>query len=215
MGGTELSNALTRVVTSDGVAGHAERMAGDEKRMLLVLDDGRSLVVPADWLTRQPDGSLLVTLAPEVASGSQREGYTTIPVIREELEIGRRLVETDRGVRVHKHVTERHQKVIQLLYRESLDVQRVPRNEIVTQPPPVRYEGTTMVVPLCEEVLVVEKRLVLKEEVRVTRREGQIRHAEDVALRSEHVDVERFGDGSAANPPLDPDRATGPRSANR
>jgi len=49
---------------------------------------------------------------------------------------------------------------------------------------------------LCEEVLVIEKRLLLKEEVRVTRRGREIQHTEELVVRSEHAAVERFGDQS-------------------
>jgi stress response protein YsnF len=89
-------------------------------------------------------------------------------------------VDTERGVRVHKSVTEREEQVVQLLYRESLDVQRIPRNEVVDRAPPVRHEGDTLVIPVCEEVLVLEKRLLLKEEIRVGRREQHVRHSENV-----------------------------------
>jgi stress response protein YsnF len=41
-------------------------------------------------------------------------------------------------------------------------------------------------------VLVVQKQLLLKEEVRITRRRHEVREPQRVALRSEHVEVERF-----------------------
>ncbi len=44
-----------------------------------------------------------------------------------------------------------------------------------------------------EEVLVVEKRLVLKEELRITRRRVEERNPQRVTLRSEEVSVGRFG----------------------
>ena len=37
----------------------------------------------------------------------------------------------------------------------------------MTDPPPIRYKGDTLVVPLLEEVLVVEKRLVVREELHI------------------------------------------------
>jgi hypothetical protein len=56
----------------------------------------------------------------------------------------------------------------------------------------VRYEGDTMVIPIFEEVLVVEKRLVLKEEIRVTRRRTSFRSPQRVTLRREVPTVERI-----------------------
>jgi stress response protein YsnF len=49
-----------------------------------------------------------------------------------------------------------------------------------------------MIVPLLEEVLVVEKRLVLKEELRITKRQHKTRKPQRVTLRSEEVRVEHL-----------------------
>jgi stress response protein YsnF len=58
----------------------------------------------------------------------------------------------------------------------------------------VRQEGDTLIVPLVEDVLVLEKRLVLREEVRVTKKRRQVRSPQQVILRREEVIVERHGD---------------------
>jgi stress response protein YsnF len=55
----------------------------------------------------------------------------------------------------------------------------------------VRYEGDTMIVSLLEEVLVVETRLLLKEEVRMTTRRTETHRPVTVTLRREDVTVER------------------------
>jgi uncharacterized protein (TIGR02271 family) len=78
------------------------------------------------------------------------------------------------------------------LLEEEVEVERVAINRIVDGPLPVRYEGDTMIVPLLEEVLVVEKRLVLKEELRITKRQHKTRKPQRVTLRSEEVRVEHL-----------------------
>ena len=182
--------------------GRTHPLDGDAGQAVVTLEDGRRIVVSADLLQEQEDGSYRlatpVNAIPEVGPEEQ----AVIAVMQEELDISKRMVETERGVRIHKGVTEREQEVVQLLYREQLDVQTVPINQFVQHPPPVRYEGTTMVVPLCEEVLVVEKRLLLKEELRVARKEGQVRHAERVVLRTEHAIIERFGEQEQGGGPV-------------
>jgi stress response protein YsnF len=45
-----------------------------------------------------------------------------------------------------------------------------------------------------EEMLVVEKRLVLKEEIRITRRRIEVTEQTRVLLREEHVDIEELDD---------------------
>lgn len=57
------------------------------------------------------------------------------------------------------------------------------------------YEGGTFIVPILEEVLVVEKRLRIKEEIHITRSKRPQRFSETVPVKSETVSVERFDEG--------------------
>jgi stress response protein YsnF len=74
-------------------------------------------------------------------------------------------------------------------------VERVPIDMLVSGPEPMQhYEGDTLVIPVLEEVLVLEKRVRLKEEVRVTRRKHRENATQHVRLNSEDVLVENTGD---------------------
>ena len=64
--------------------------------------------------------------------------------------------------------------------------------------PTPHYEDGVLVIPILEEVLVVEKRLLLKEEVRVTKRQKHISKPQHVTLRREVVDIERLAPGEAS-----------------
>ncbi len=120
-----------------------------------------------------------------------------IPVAREELEVGKRRVETDVGVRVRKTVHEREVVVDEPLEKDEVQIERVKVGRPVDGPLDVRYEGETLIIPVVEEVLVVERRLMLQEEIRVTRRHREVRLPQHVTLRSEQVNVERIGSGDA------------------
>jgi stress response protein YsnF len=63
-----------------------------------------------------------------------------------------------------------------------------------SRPPQPRVEGNVTVVPIVEEVLVVEKRLLVKEEVRITLRDTTERVEVPVQLRRQRAVVERTGD---------------------
>jgi uncharacterized protein (TIGR02271 family) len=119
---------------------------------------------------------------------------TIIPVWQEELHVGTRVVDTGNGVRIHKTVSEEERIVDPPLIHEQLSVEHVPIGEWVEpgMPPEVRYEGDTLIVPVLEEVLVIEKKLRLKEELRITRQRHETRAPHSVVLRSEKVSVERF-----------------------
>jgi len=125
------------------------------------------------------------------------EGTIVLPVMREELHVGVRQVDTGSGVRIHKTVSERTHHVDQALLRDAVEVRRVPVDRIValSDAPVARQEGDTLIVPVLEEILVVEKRLRIKEEVHITRTARQEQYADTVVLRTENVSVERFGDG--------------------
>jgi uncharacterized protein (TIGR02271 family) len=127
------------------------------------------------------------------SSEKSSENELNIPVVQEKVEVGRKVVDTGRGVRLTKKVTEREETVDPPLMQEELTVERVPIDRLVTGPEPTQhYEGETLVVPVLEEVLVLEKRIRLKEEVRITRRQRLVHAPQSVSLKSEEVSVERF-----------------------
>lgn len=138
---------------------------------------------------------------PEIERKEDAGRELRIPVLQETLQVGKRTVDTGRGVRVHKTVTEEALRIDEALATQDLEIEHVPVNAWVDGPAPVqRHEGDTLVVPVLEEVLVVEKRLRLKEEIRIRAR-ADVRHAsEHVVLRSEQVTVERFDEGRAGMP---------------
>lgn len=121
----------------------------------------------------------------------------TLPVYQEELDVGVRTVDTGRGVRIRKSVGEQEQLVEETLMHDEIDVRHVPIDKIValSEAPASRYEGDTFIVPILEEILIVEKRLRIKEEIHITRSKRPQRFSETVAVKSETVSVERFDDG--------------------
>ena len=56
-----------------------------------------------------------------------------------------------------------------------------------------------MIIPVLEEVLVIQKRTVLKEELHVTRLRREVHHEpQHVVLRAEEVTVEHFDDSETS-----------------
>jgi uncharacterized protein (TIGR02271 family) len=119
----------------------------------------------------------------------KKKDETKIPVLQEELKVEKRTVET--GVtRVKKSVHEREEIVDEPLVKEEAHVERVPINRYVEGPVPVREEDGVTIVPLFEEVLVIEKKLLLKEELRITKHTKTVRDPQRVIVRSEEAVVE-------------------------
>ena len=115
---------------------------------------------------------------------------TSIPLVEEEAHVGKRTRTTGR-VHIRTEVDELEQLVAAELMQETVEVERVPVDRIVDAAPPVRTEGDVTIVPVLEEVLVVEKRLVLKEELRIRRSRRQETEEIPVRLRKQRAVVER------------------------
>jgi uncharacterized protein (TIGR02271 family) len=98
--------------------------------------------------------------------------------------------------RVVVHVEPRvEQQVLELpLLEESVEVKRVAVNRFVEAVSPPRDEGDVTIVPVFEEVLVVEKRLMLKEEIHLVRRRVATRQRQTFAVRKEEAHVLRAGE---------------------
>ena len=109
----------------------------------------------------------------------------------EELDVQKHTVETGR-LRITKVVHEHEELVDEPVLREEVLIERVPINRYVEAPIPLRYEGDTMIISLLKEVPVIEKRLMLTEELRITRRSADHHESRPVTLRREEVTVERL-----------------------
>jgi uncharacterized protein (TIGR02271 family) len=116
-----------------------------------------------------------------------------VEVAEERLQVKKRLVPKG-SVRV-RTVTETTQEVASgVLEHHDVEITRVPIGETVERMPAVRTEGGVTIVPVVEEVLVVEKRLVLKEEVRIRRRTKTETVEVPVTVRKQHAIVDRRDD---------------------
>jgi uncharacterized protein (TIGR02271 family) len=107
---------------------------------------------------------------------------TILPLLAEEIAVSKQVVETGR-VQLARVTHEREQLIDELLAHRTAEIERVPIGRHVDTMPPVREEDDTVVIPIVEELLVVERRLFLKEEVRVRRVTSTKRHQENVILR--------------------------------
>ena len=113
---------------------------------------------------------------------STQPAETSIPLLAEELAVAKQVVETGR-VQVARVTHQREQLIDELLAHQTAEVERVRIGRHVDTMPAVREEGDTVVIPIVKEVLVVERRLFLKEEVRVRRVRSTQRRQETVTLR--------------------------------
>jgi len=98
--------------------------------------------------------------APEINMQSRDAEEQVVPLHIEEIAVTRHSVERD--VRVHLRTLNHEHLVDEPLTQERVEIERVLIGRPVDAVPPVREEGDTTVISVVEEVLVVERRLVLK-----------------------------------------------------
>ncbi|MGV3586490.1 MAG: YsnF/AvaK domain-containing protein [Adhaeribacter sp.] len=135
----------------------------------------------------------------EKKTAAQAGSSFVIPVVEEQAQIGKQVVESGR-LRITKSVQEQEELVNLALTHEEHHVERVPVNEYVdTPPPPVRYEGETMIIPVLREV--VQVRLLVVEELRITKKQVQTQVNQPVTLLKEEVNVEHQTIEPSSNQP--------------
>jgi uncharacterized protein (TIGR02271 family) len=204
------------VLDRDGRAGRivappTPSAGADGDAVLIEFAHGRTVLLGRDLLIPEGDGVFRLAvsadeLEPPSGGGAAREvrvgEVEVIPLVEERARVDKRRVVTG-GVRVRKRVREREEVVDEPLTRVRVDVEHRPVNIWVHTPPPVRTEGDTTVIPLLEEVLVVQRRLRVTEEVRITRRRESFRAPQRVVLRREEAEVERLAADEIRDEPAD------------
>jgi len=114
----------------------------------------------------------------------------TLRLLAEELSVAKEKVETGR-VRISTRTHEREALIDENLAHERIEIETVSVDLRIDAVPGVRQEGATTIVPVVEEVLVVERHLILKEEIRIKRVRTTERHQEKVMLRHQEAVVTR------------------------
>ena len=114
-----------------------------------------------------------------------------IELAEEQLEVAKRAVERGRVV-IRTRIDTREEIAEATLRHEDLSIERVPVDRVVEVAPWVREEDGDTIAPVLEERLVITTELVLKEELRITRRTCTEVVRGPVRLRSERAEVERL-----------------------
>ena len=114
-----------------------------------------------------------------------------MPLLEEHATIDKRTVTTGK-VRVVTHTESVEEIVRAVLKGEEAEVVTVELDQTVSgTAPQIRTEDGVTIIPVLEEVLVVEKRLVLKREIRISKRSTSETVEIPVSLRKQRANVER------------------------
>lgn len=190
-----MQQSLTTITDLDGQFARfalEEYQDPSHEHIVIYPESGGEYLVSRDLFMQ--DGSLFMLKAHlnqivEVGAGVGER--TVVPVVQEEAHISRRTVEAG-TVRVRKVVHTERVTIDEPAYVDRVEVRRVTLNTpVVGETPQVRQEGDTMIIPVIKEMVVIEKRLVVTEEVYITRQRVEVHMPQDVELRREEIIVER------------------------
>ena len=142
-----------------------------------------------------PTSNAIVGTSPACPMPPRNEGRDVaeeqvIPLHAEEVAVSRRKVERA-VVRVATVTHARPVLVDEQLTHERVEVERITINQMVDAVPPVREEGDVTIIPVVEEIVVVERRFLLKEEVHLRKVRVSEQYQETVTLRDQDVVITR------------------------
>jgi hypothetical protein len=183
------------VIDGAGVHGTLRRIEAESSgHPLAVVDIGRGVRVrvPFDLLQHDPSGGYTLAARWSDFAVTTEDG-TSIPVIAQEVTVDIRPA-PEKTLRARRRVVVEQRDVEVPVWKERIHVEHVAIDQFVDQAPTPRYEGDVLVIPIIEEVPVVQVRLRVREELRVQVVREQHVHRETVTLRRHEVDIETTTD---------------------
>lgn len=186
------------VVDKDNIRGIVISPSGEIEtvpQVLVQFDNAQQVWISTDSLTKIRDNSYylpvsLTEMSDEFTQTAESERLV-IPVVEETARLSKRVVEKGK-VQLKKVVEEKHETFTLPLLEEYVEVKRVPVNLTVDKPVPVRSEGDTLIIPVHKEVLIIQKKFLVSEEIHVIKQQVETIHTEEVSLLQEKVVVNRL-----------------------
>lgn len=112
-----------------------------------------------------------------------------VPIVEEQLSIGKRMRE-GRTVTVTNRPVKFQETVSVPLRKEHVEVERFAIGRVVDRIPDVREEDGLTIIPVVEERLIIQRELVLVEEVHLRRISETVQEEHTFDLRRTAVDID-------------------------
>jgi uncharacterized protein (TIGR02271 family) len=129
-----------------------------------------------------------MTFEPETHKVQDR---IVFPLCAEEWSVAKQKIVTGH-VQISRCTREQEHVVDELLATEEVEIDLRPVGVLLDQIPQIREEGDVLVVPIIGEELVITRRLVLKEELRIRRVRSQRRYQQGVTIRWQEAVFKHF-----------------------
>jgi uncharacterized protein (TIGR02271 family) len=161
--------------------------------------DQDRLYLGASAFERRSAGGRAAATTTGATDGASAElgGETRVPLREERLEFSTRDIDLGE-IRIHKTVEATEESRRGPLTREDVQIERVRVDRPVNAPEERRQEGDWLIIPIMEEVFVVQKQLLVTEEIRIRKQPVTEEHEVREVIRRERATVE---DTRPAPPP--------------
>lgn len=124
-------------------------------------------------------------------TNNNADSSSSMSVVHEKVDVGKKTIEKGR-VKISKTVKEESEVLNLPTTSEQVHINRVPVNHIVeSAPEAVRYAGDTIIIPVLHEITVIEKKLLLVEEIHITKTSVSSEEVKEITLRKEEIKIER------------------------
>lgn len=148
-------------------------------------------VLTAEEIRRDREGysrsTVSATATPQTSSAGEQAASSTLPVIEEQLQVGKRVIQRG-GVRIYSHITETPVEESVQLKEEHVTIERTPVNQPATAADIEAFKEGTVEVRESAEEAVVGKTARVVEEVRVGKEVTE--HTEQIKDTVRRTDVE-------------------------
>jgi len=134
------------------------------------------------------EGSLLVSGNTKLNYDQDSQSWR-IPLAEERLQIEKERIAIGE-VLVRKVVEQVEQEIPVALTHDEVVIQHIPINQVITAPVGPRQEGDWLIIPVTKEVLVIQKQMVVTEEIRIYKQAITEQQVVRDTVRQERVEIE-------------------------
>jgi uncharacterized protein (TIGR02271 family) len=122
----------------------------------------------------------------------EESAVSKISLVEERLNIDIQKIETGK-VQVHKKIVSEEISQQVPVTHEEIEVTHKAINQYVDAAPAIRFEGDTTIISVVKEVLVIEKKLMLVEEIRLSKKQITTTTNVTEVVRKEEIEINRIG----------------------
>lgn len=135
---------------------------------------------------------------PESGDEIDDQATRVIPVVEEELITGKRTVKKGTVI-IEKRIKSEEILVDTPLTSEIINIEHIPKDQIIDFKPATRQEGDTIIIPVVKEVII--KKLLLVEEIRITKEVKTENVTNNITLKKEEIKISRKESQSPSQSP--------------